>query len=89
MMNTSKEAVEMHLRAISEQDVEVYRRTMNFPFTYQNYDGVALTIVKAAGVGVSARLPWEIILSTDPDWHHPELEFLEEVARSESSAVLS
>ena len=34
MMNISKEAVEMHLRAISEQDVEAYRRTMNFPFTY-------------------------------------------------------
>ena len=87
MMNTSKEAAEMHLRAISEREVEAYRRTMNFPFTYQNCNGVALTIEKAADVDVSARLPWEIILSTDPNWHHSELEFLEEVARSESSAV--
>ncbi len=47
-MNTSKEAVEMHLRAISEREVEAYRQTMNFPFTYQNYNGVALTIEKAA-----------------------------------------
>jgi hypothetical protein len=87
MMNTSKEAVEMHFRAISERQVGVYRQTMNFPFTYQNDNGVALTIEKAADVDVSARLPWEIILSTDPNWHHSELELLEEVACSESSAV--
>ena len=86
-MNTAKAVMEEHARAISERDVEAYRRTMNFPFTYQNYNGVALTIEKAADVGASARLPWEIILSTDPNWHHTELEFLEEVARSESSAV--
>jgi hypothetical protein len=87
MMNTSKEAVEMHLRAISEQDLEAYRKTTNFPFTYQNYNGVALTVEKAADVGISARTPWEIILSTDPDWHRSDLELLEEVARSESSSV--
>ena len=86
-MNTSKDAVERHFCAISEREVEAYRQTMNFPFTYQNYNGVALTIGKAADVGVSARLPWEIILSTDPNWHRSELEFLEEVAHSESSAV--
>ena len=75
MMNTSKEAVEMHLRAISEREIEAYRQTMNFPFTYQNYNGVALTIEKAADVDVSARLPWEIISSTDPNWHHPNSNF--------------
>ena len=87
MINTSKKAVEMHFRAINERQAEVYRQTMNFPFTYQNYNGVALTIEKAADVDVSTRLPWEIISSTDPNWHHSELELLEEVARSESSAV--
>ena len=87
MTNTAKETSERHMHAINKRDVAVYRQTMNFPFTYQNYNGVALTIEKDADVGVSARLPWEIIMSTDPDWHHTELEFLEEVACSESSVV--
>jgi hypothetical protein len=86
-MNAAKEASESHMHAINKRDVAVYRETMNFPFTYQNYNGVALTIEKAEDVGVSARLPWEIILSTDPDWHHSDLDFLENVARSVSSAV--
>ena len=87
MVNTAKEAMEKHLLAISQREVDAYRRTMHFPFTYQNYNGVALTIEKAADIDVAARLPWEIILSTDPNWHHSELERLEEVARSVSSAV--
>jgi hypothetical protein len=87
IMNTSREAVKMHFHAINERQVEAYRQTMNFPFTYQNYNGVALTIEKAVDVDISARLPWEIILSTDPNWHHSELELLEEVVRSESSIV--
>ena len=86
-MNAAKEALEQHVRAISERDVEAYRRTMNFPFTYQNYNGEALTVEDPAEVGVTVRLPWEIILSTDPGWHHTDLDFVEAVARSESSAV--
>ena len=60
---------------------------MNFPFTYQSYHGVALTIEKAADCGVDAPLPWAIILKTDPHWHHTDLDFMEEVARSPSSVV--
>ena len=57
-MNTSKEDLEMHLRAISVREVKAYHQTMNFPFAYQNYNGVALTIEKAVDVDVSARLSW-------------------------------
>ena len=79
MMSAAKEASERHLHAINRRDVAEYRETMNFPFTYQNYNGVALTIEEALDVGGAARLPWEIITSTDPDWHHTDLDFLEEV----------
>ena len=48
---------------------------------------MAMTIEKATDVGVSTRLPWDIILSTDPLWHRSELDILEEVACSETSAV--
>ncbi len=86
-MNTAEGVSERHAQTINDRDVEAYRQTMNFPFTYQNYNGVALTIEKAADCGVVALLPWEIILSTDSDWHHTDFDFMEEVARSESSVV--
>lgn len=86
-MNAAEGVCERHAQTINDRDVEAYRQTMNFPFTYQNYNGVALTIEKAEDCGVAAPLPWEIILSTDPDWHHTDFDFMEEVARSESSAV--
>ena len=86
-MDEAKGAIERHAEAINARDVEAYRQTMTFPFTYQNYNGVALTIEKAADCGVTAPLPWAIILRTDPDWSHTEFDALEEVARSVSSAV--
>ncbi len=86
-MNTAEGVSERHAQTINDRDVEAYRQTMNFPFTYQNYNGVALTIEKAEDCGVVAPLPWDIILSTDSDWHHTDFDFMEEVARSASSAV--
>ncbi len=86
-MDAAREVMERHGDAINARDVEAYRQTMNFPFTYQNYNGVALTIDNAAACGVSAPLPWEIIVSTDPDWHHTTFDNVEEVARSVSSVV--
>ncbi len=86
-MNAAKEALDRHAQAINARDVEVYRRTINFPFTYQNYNGVALTIENASDCGVVAPLPWDIILKTDPTWHHTEFDLVEEVAHSVSSAV--
>ncbi len=86
-MDAAREVMERHGDAINARDVKAYRQTMNFPFTYQNYNGVALTIDNAAACGVSAPLPWEIIVSTDPDWHHTTFDNVEEVARSVSSVV--
>ena len=47
-MNTAEAAVESHAEAINQRDVETYLASTNFPFTYQNYNGVALT-KKAVG----------------------------------------
>ena len=86
-MDHARDAIERHADAINDRDADAYRQTMNFPFTYQNYNGVALTIERAADCGVTAPLPWEIILRTDPDWLRTEFDAIEEVARSKSSTV--
>jgi len=86
-MNEARDAVERHAQTINDRDLEAYRSTMTFPFTYQNYNGVALTIGNAADLGTTAPPPWEIILETDPNWLRTEFDQVEEVARSASSAV--
>lgn len=86
-MNEAQIALERHAQTINDQDLEAYRETMNYPFTYQNYNGVALTIANTAELGVTAQPPWEIILQTDPDWLRTEFDNIEEIARSVSSAV--
>ena len=86
-MNEAKVALERHAQTINDRDLEAYRATMNYPFTYQNYDGVALTIANAAELGITAQTPWEIILQTDPNWLRTEFDHVEEVARSVSSVV--
>jgi len=83
----ARAAIERHAEAINRRDLDAYRESMAFPFTYQNYNGVAFTVDDAARCGVDDPLPWEVILRTDPDWSHTEFDSIEEVARSESSAV--
>jgi hypothetical protein len=87
VMNTAEDVIQRHAQAINQRDLASYLETMNFPFTYQNYNGVALTVDKASDCGVGAPLPWAIILKTDPHWHHTDVDFMEEVARSPSSVV--
>jgi hypothetical protein len=86
-MTTAEDVTQRHAQAINNRDLTSYLETMNFPFTYQNYNGVALTLEKAADCGVDAPWPWDIILTTDPHWHHTDVDFMEEVARSPSSVV--
>lgn len=86
-MNTAEGALERHAEAINERDVDVYLGSSNFPFTYQNYNGVALTVESAEEYSSVAGWPWEIILSTDAGWHHTTFDVVEEVARSVSSVV--
>lgn len=86
-MDAAKQAIERHADAVNARDVEGYRQTMAYPFTYQNYNGVALTVETPRDYGVNAPFPWEIILRTDPQWSHTDFDAIEEVARSVSSAV--
>lgn len=84
---SARAAIDEHSDAINARDLARYRLTMTYPFTYQNYNGVAFTIEDPVEWGDSGPLPWEVILRTDPDWSHTEFDSVEEIARSESSAV--
>jgi hypothetical protein len=61
-MTTAEDVTQRHAQAINNRDLASYLETMNFPFTYHNYNGVALTVEKASDCGVDAPLPWDITL---------------------------
>lgn len=87
-MEHAENALKRHAEAINARSLEDYRASMVFPFTYQNYNGVALTQARASDVDASGgTLPWQIIMRTDPSWSHTTFEAMELVARSVSSAV--
>ena len=86
-MDGAREVLERHAETINDRNLAAYRETMNYPFTYQNYNGVALTISNAEEVGTTVQPPWEIILQTDPEWLRTAFDHVEEVARSISSVV--
>lgn len=86
-MNEAQVVLERHAQTINDRDLEAYRNTLNYPFTYQNYNGVALTIQSGADLGTTTETPWEIILRTNPNWLRTEFDQIEEVARSASSVV--
>ena len=44
MLNISKNIVHKHHEVINSQDEADYLDTVKFPFTYQNYNGVSITI---------------------------------------------
>ena len=44
MPNTSEDLVYKHLNAINTQDEREYLDSVKFPFTYQNYNGVSITV---------------------------------------------
>ena len=87
-MEQAENALKRHADAINARSLDAYRESMVFPFTYQNYNGVALTHACATDVDASGgALPWDIILRTDPNWSHTTFETMELVARSASCAV--
>ena len=86
-MKSAKEALEDHHDAINAKDTEAYLGSVKFPFTYQNYNGVSITVETPAAYKSHFPMPWEIIKRTDPYWSHSDLVLLEEVARSKSSVA--
>ena len=64
-----------------------YLDSVNFPFTYQNYNTVSMAIKDEEDYRTNYQMPWDIIKDTEPNWSHTELDEVEEVARSTSSVV--
>ena len=86
-MDEARLAIKAHHDAINKQDAENYLETVKFPFTYQNYNGVSITIESADDYRANFEYPWSIIRRTEPGWSHSVMDNLEEVARSASSVV--
>ena len=87
MTNTSEDIVYKHLNAINTQDEKEYLDSVMFPFTYQNYNGVSITINNEEDYRVNYKMPWNIIKDTEENWSHTDIDKFEEIARSISSVV--
>ena len=87
-MNNAEAAILEHHEAINKQDTDGYLETIKFPFTYQNFNGVALTAETLDDYKKRLEMPWEIIKRTEKEWAHSSLDLVEEIARSESSVVI-
>ena len=81
------EMVHKHHEAINARDERGYLSSVKFPFTYQNYNGVSITIEDEEDYRTNYQMPWEIIKDTEPNWLQTELDKIEEVASSNSSVV--
>ena len=86
-MNNAEAAILEHHEAINKQDTDGYLETIKFPFTYQNFNGVALTAETLDDYKKRLEMPWEIIKRTEKEGAHSSLDLVEEIARSESSVV--
>ena len=87
MPNTSEDIVYKHLNAINTQDEREYLDSVKFPFTYQNYNGVSISVKDEKDYKVNYKMPWKIIKDTEEDWSHTNIDKMEEIARSISSVV--
>ena len=79
--------IHQHHNSINAQDKRKYLDSLIFPFTYQNYNGVSITIKNQDDYQNNYRMPWDIIKDTEPNWSHTEMDQIVEVARSTSSVV--
>ena len=87
MPNTSEDIVYKHLNAINAQDERENLDSVNFQFTYQNYNGVSIKIKDKEDYKVNYKMPQNIIKDIEENWSHTDMDNIEEVARSNSSMV--
>ena len=87
MSNSAEDVINKHDDAINAQNERAYLDSVKFPFTYQNYNGVSITIENENDYRANYQMPWDIIKETQPNWSHTEMDKIEEVARSNSSVV--
>ena len=81
------DVVHNHHNAINTQNERMYLDSVKFPFTYQNYNGVSITIENEEDYRENYQMPWDIIKDTEPNWAYTELDEIVEIARSASSVV--
>ena len=81
------DVVHNHHNAINTQNERMYLDSVKFPFTYQNYNGVSITIENEEDYRENYQMPWDIIKDTEPNWAYTELDESVEIARSASSVV--
>ena len=79
--------VHRHHNAINSRDEQGYLDSVKFPFTYQNYNGVSITIEDQKDYSAKYKMRKEIIEHKEPNWTHSELDEAVEVARSNASVV--
>ena len=60
-MQDSEVIIHRHHDAINEQNADSYMETIKFPFTYQNYNGISITIHNPAEYITEFDMPWDII----------------------------
>ena len=87
MSNPSEDILYKHHNAINAQDETEYLDSVKFPFTYQNYNGVSITIKDEKDYKDNYQMPWDIIKDTEENWSHTDMDNNEEIARSNSSVV--
>ncbi len=86
-METPKSVIERHQRAINERDLKAYIETVIFPFTYQNFNGVSITVNSPEEYGAIYPTPWETVIAAFPNWLRTEHEQVDEIVSSNLSAV--
>ena len=86
-METPKSVIERHQRAINERDLKAYIETVIFPFTYQNFNGVSITVNSPEEYGAIYPAPWETVIAAFPNWLRTEHEQVDEIVSSNLSAV--
>ena len=86
-METPRSVIEKHQRAINERNLETYIKTVIFPFTYQNFNGVSITVNSPEEYGANFPVPWETVIAAFPDWLRTEHEQVDEIVSSNLSAV--
>ena len=84
---SAEDAINNHHAAINACDPDGYLDSVHFPFTYQNYNGISITVETADAYRRDFQMPWEIIKTTEPEWSHTRLRRLEQVAQSATSSV--
>ena len=86
-MMSALDVLHNHHNAINTQNERMYLDSVKFPFTYQNYNGVSITIENEEDYRENYQMPWDIIKDTEPNWAYTELDEIVEIARSASSVV--